>query len=162
MEEALQGIELLMAVKKISLEIDRVVDWGGAQAELTPAQGFLLVYIWNYHRQGTSVTDIHKELGISKATVSGLIKKLRKKGYLSVEEVPDDDRQKKIVATRKLQSEAQYLTERMRQISRWAFGDMYPEERDGLRRMLGQVLRRMKYYKEGSDNDNDFETDPAV
>lgn len=168
MEDALQGIELLMSIKKISLGIDGVVDWGVAQNDLTPSQGFLLVYIWNYHQQGTFVTDIHRELGVSKATVSGLIKKLRQKGYLSVEEVPDDDRHKKIVITKKLQTEAGYLTEQMSYINRRIYRDMGPEDMEVLLKLLCQVLKNLKRYhqnhriEEEPDHDYDSETNQAI
>lgn len=168
MEDELQGVELLMSIKKISLGIDGVVDWCVAQNDLTPSQGFLLVYIWNYHQQGTFVTDIHRELGVSKATVSGLIKKLRQKGYLSVEEVPDDDRQKKIVITKKLQTEAGCLTEQMRHINRRIYRDIGSEEMEVLLKLLCQVLKNLKSchhnhrIKEDADYDYDSETNQTI
>lgn len=168
MEDALQGIELLMTIKRISLGIDGVVDWGAAQGNLTPSQGFLLVYIWHYHQQGTSVTDIHRELGVSKATVSGLIKKLRQKGYLSMEEVPDDDRQKKIIITRKLRTEAAYLIRQISHINRRIYADMSLEDTQVLEKLLCQVVRNLDYYKknhmekEESNHDYDSETNQAI
>lgn len=69
---------------------------------LTASQGFLLLYISQEHPGGVTLTDLHRELGLAKGTLSGYIKILRDKGYLEVEICPEDERQKTLFPTRKL------------------------------------------------------------
>lgn len=44
-------------------------------------------------------TRIHRVFGVARPTVSGLLKKLRKKGYIEFQTCEQDDRQKMIQAT---------------------------------------------------------------
>lgn len=73
-----------------------------------------------------------------------------------------------IVITKKLQSEAGYLTEQMNHISRRIYRDMEPEEMKVLLKLLCQVLKNLKSYhqnhrtKEESDHDYDSETNQAI
>ena len=59
-------------------------NWAGEQ--LTGCQAQVLLYILQARRtSGASLTAIHHAYGYSKATLSGLIKQLREKGYVRVE-----------------------------------------------------------------------------
>ena len=64
-----------------------------------------MVYILRHHPEGTYLTDIARETGVSKSTLSALIKKLREKGYLYFQENPCDVRKKTVLPTEKLKSE---------------------------------------------------------
>ena len=61
--------------------LDRLVEASG----LTTSQTCLLLYIWQEHPSGACPTELHKELGLSKASVSGVVKRLRQKGFLTAE-----------------------------------------------------------------------------
>lgn len=163
LQDVLQDMGILMAVKSLSLSIDKAFARGGLPDDLTASQGFLLVYIWNYHRQGTFVTDLHRELGLSKATISVLTKKLRAKGYLSVAETAEDDRQKKLVMTEKLRGMGLALTQRIGQANRRIYGDMSRAERETLQGLLCRLMIGAKNEsdKEEPEHDN-VKNDPAV
>ena len=72
---------------------------------MTGVQVYFLVYILRHHPQGTYLTELCREIGVSKSTLSALIKKLREKGYLHFHEDPDDVRKKKVLPTEKLLAE---------------------------------------------------------
>ena len=45
--------------------------------DMTGVQVYFLVYILRHHPQGTYLTELCREIGVSKATLSALIKKMR-------------------------------------------------------------------------------------
>ena len=55
-------------------------------------------------------------IGVSKPTLSALIKKLREKGYLYFHEDPDDVRKKKVLPTEKLLTEGNRFMEKADQM----------------------------------------------
>ena len=66
---------------------------------LTPAQSRMLGYLLSQKKTEYSATDIHEAAGISRPTISGTLKELRRKGFLLMEEMPEDERKKRIVLT---------------------------------------------------------------
>ena len=49
---------------------------------LTPAQSRMLGYLLSQKKTEYSATDIHEAAGISRPTISGTLKELRRKGFL--------------------------------------------------------------------------------
>lgn len=70
--------------------------------DLTPAQANLLLLICNEYPQGTTVTELHAKMGITKSSLSSLIKALKQKGYLRAAAHRADDRIKILLPTEKL------------------------------------------------------------
>ncbi len=69
--------------------------------DLTPAENHLLGYFLGHENLDLCATDLHLIFGISKPTVSALLKSLKKKGYLQIETLPQDERKKRILLTAK-------------------------------------------------------------
>ena len=46
-----------------------------------------MVYLLRHHPQGTYLTELCREIGVSKPTLSVLMKKLREKGYLTFRKI---------------------------------------------------------------------------
>ena len=72
---------------------------------MTGVQVYFLVYILRHHPKGTYLTELCREIGVSKATLSALIKRMREKDYLYFLEDPCDVRKKKVLPTAKLIAE---------------------------------------------------------
>lgn len=64
---------------------------------LSLRQCWLLLYINHRHPDGTSVTELHKELCISKASLSESMKKLRCMDYIKAVCYKSDERKKKML-----------------------------------------------------------------
>ena len=67
--------------------------------EVTLMNGWILAYL--YHHQDIDVYQktIESAFGCSRSTVTGIVKLMEKKGYISRESVPGDARLKKLVLT---------------------------------------------------------------
>lgn len=64
-------------------------------------QAHILQYILRHREHGTSLTAIHRDFGYSMATLSGMLKRLREKGYIRTETCAVDDRRKLLYPTEK-------------------------------------------------------------
>lgn len=105
MTECFRTEELLFMMKRISLNLTAQMELNLKRKNMTGVQAYFLVYILRHHPDGTYLTEVCREIGISKATVSALINKLREKGYLYFLADPEDVRKKKVLPTAKLMAE---------------------------------------------------------
>ena len=136
-----QQTDLFMSSKRICILVEAQINRMLRSEQLTAAQGYLLLYIWEYHPQGIFVTDVHRELGISMAAASSLLKKLREKGFLQLEDSRQpDDRLKKIRLTEKLFDNAPYLQKIFYQAQERAYNVLSPEEQAMLYRLQKRIL----------------------
>ena len=85
--------------KTINQRIENSLNVIFADIDITAAQGRVLMYIANSPGKDIFAADLHKHLCISKPSVSALIKKLRKSGYISCTGCESDERYKNLTAT---------------------------------------------------------------
>lgn len=71
--------ELVYIMKKVGLNLTAQIDCCLGNQELSGVQTYFLVYFLRHHPEGTYLTEVCHETGMSKATLSALIKKLREK-----------------------------------------------------------------------------------
>lgn len=100
-----QGEKFLLGIKRISIDMEIRLNEYLESRDMSGTQVYFMVYILRHHPDGTYITQICREVGVSKATISALVKKLREKGYLCFAETPGDIRKKKIMPTEKLMAE---------------------------------------------------------
>lgn len=116
MEESFSTEELLFMMKKLSLNMTAQLELNLKNKSITGVQVYFLVYILRHHPKGTYLTELCREIGVSKPTLSALIKKLREKGYLNFQEDPADVRKKKVLPTEKLLAEGDRFIEKAGQM----------------------------------------------
>ena len=87
--------------KTINQRIENSLNVIFADIDITAAQGRVLMYIAKSPEKDIFAADLHKHLCISKPSVSALIKKLRKSGYISCTGCESDERYKNLTATNK-------------------------------------------------------------
>ena len=115
---------------------------------ITAAQSHVLMYIMEHNGEPVFSTAIHHDLNISRATVSGLIKKLRAGGYLTYEGSDEDERHKKIIATQKAYDLQQDICDCLAKIETSAFCNFSDEELDHMetlqRKMIDNIFPNNK------------------
>ena len=116
MEESFSTEELLYMMKKLSLNMTAQLELNLKNKSITGVQVYFLVYILRHHPKGTYLTELCREIGVSKQTLSALIKKMREKGYLYFLADPDDVRKKKVLPTAKLIAEGDKFMEKADQM----------------------------------------------
>lgn len=74
MPEGFRKEELLFMTKKIGLNLSAQLELSLKSRNITGVQVYFLVYILRHHPNGTYLTELCREIGLSKATMSALIK----------------------------------------------------------------------------------------
>ena len=101
--------ELVRDNRQISFQLEHAASRALAQKGLTGIQGHMLLYILAHSEGGTSLTDIHRDMGYSMAALSGIVKRLREKDYVRVEPCAQDDRRKLLFGTGKGEEVREFL-----------------------------------------------------
>ena len=89
------------------------------------------------------ITAAHKHLCISKPSVSALIKKLRKSGYISCTGCESDERYKNLTATNKGRQTAGLISRHMRNIEQAAFSSFTDSELNEFMRLQKKLLNNI-------------------
>ena len=79
MTEDFRTEELLFMVRKISMDLTAQIELCFKSENMSGIQAYFMVYILRHHPEGTYLTELSHEIGVSKSTLSALIKKLREK-----------------------------------------------------------------------------------
>ena len=135
--------QLIRDNRWISIQMEQWVNRTLEPVGLTAAQASILLHVLNQGEEGTSMTAIHRAFGYSMPTLSGMLKRLREKGYLRVEPCADDDRCKKLLGTEKGRRLRRELEERSRQMEERLYSCFTSQELRDLdalqRKLLGHL-----------------------
>lgn len=142
--------EIIKLNKDISISIDRYMDVRAEKFGLTAAQGILLLYVAN--KGGANVSELKKFVDTSKSTVSATLKRLCGKGFVTLETLADDNRQKKVVPTEKALRVKNSLSREFAAICDELFGGFSQEELDAVfdfqKKVIERARRGFKNYME--------------
>lgn len=132
----------------ICIQMEQCVNHTLAPMGLTAVQANILLFILSKDKEGLLLTDIHHAFGYSMATLSGMLKRLREKGYLRVEPCADDDRCKRLFGTEKSQKIRIDLEQAVRRSERQLYGCFTQEELGMLDGMQQKMLRHLSILTE--------------
>lgn len=132
--------------------------WG---KDLTAAQGHMLLYILERQRNPLGPTELHRTMGLSRASVSELLKKLRDKGFITLTTEPGDERQKRVEPTEKARDMKRTLDRMALRAEQQIFEGFSPEELGALLCFQMRILENLKQ-KEENCNGNRSQSDTAV
>ena len=79
MKESFSAEELIFQIKRLNLQMSAQLEVNLKSRSMTGVQVYFMVYILRHHPEGTYLTELCRETGISKPTLSALIKKLKEK-----------------------------------------------------------------------------------
>ena len=137
----------------ICIQMEQYVNRCLAPAGLTAIQAYLLLYILHHSDQGTSLTAIHREFGYSMATLSGMLKRLRSKGYIRTEPCGEDDRRKLLFGTEKGQQIRPLLECSIRQVQGQLCDHLSPEELNALSQIQGKMMKNLTDLREKNEKE---------
>ena len=135
--------ELLFLMKKINIDLEARLEKELRKPDMSGTQVYFLVYILRHHPKGTYITELCHEIGISKATLSVLVKKLREKGYLCFRENPGDVRKKKVMPTEKLSAESGELLRQAERMESEICSGLDRAEKQRLWELEHKILKRL-------------------
>lgn len=143
MTEEFREEELLFLMKKINIDLEARLEKDLRKQDMSGTQVYFLIYILRHHPGGTYITELCHEIGISKATLSVLVKKLREKGYLCFRENPGDVRRKKVLPTEKLSAESGELLRQAERMESEICSGLDRVEKQRLWELEHRILKRL-------------------
>ena len=141
--------DLMRNMKKIHIVLEAHLNARMAGEDLTAAQANVLFFILAH--AGVHSTCIHQQLGISRGTVSGLIKKLREKGYVRFDSCETDDRRKPISVTEKARALQETLNGSITELERLTFRGFTEQDCEAFSRLQEKVLRNLSAVRGGTE-----------
>lgn len=139
--------EILKTSKYAHHKIEGIITARLAHNDITAAQTHVLMTIMceQEKKQGAVYpSDIQRKLHISGATVSGLVKKLRQNGYLTMEGCDTDERRRGLMVTEKALTHKAELESCMSSIEDRAFKGFSEEELDTLHSLVSRMAENLK------------------
>lgn len=143
MPKDISAEELIFTIRKVGLHLTTQLELCFKEKEISGIQAYFLVYILRHHPKGTFLTELYHEIGVSKPTLSVLIKKLKQKGYLSLEENPEDIRKKKVVPTAKLLGEGETFLRQAGEMESRICSALDAQEKKQLQGLAQKMLEQM-------------------
>ncbi len=157
MSEEIQDEELLFLLKRINIDQEVYLERKLKEKNMSGVQIYFLVYILRHHPGGTYITELCREIGISKATLSVLVKKLREKGYLYFGENPEDIRKKMVLPTEKLVAEGNEFVNKAEQMEKEIYCVLDPQEKGQLREVAQKILTQLGKMEKRKENHSQTE-----
>lgn len=114
------------------------------QRGISQSQCVMLWYLLDQRGRTVCATDIHLVFEISKASISTVLKGLKKEGYLNLVSVPGDDRKKQIVLTEKAYEAEKAIREGMGAIQEHLFLGIGEAELQVVERSLARMIENLK------------------
>ena len=136
--------EMLRDSRCISNRLHRRGSRALAEQGITDVQARVILYLLKHADTGASLTDVHRELHFSMAAASGLIKRLREKGYIRVEACALDERRKLLYVTEKGSRVREVLDSTLKAIPDLLYRGFTEEEVATLHRLQKKMLRNLE------------------
>ena len=136
--------EMLRDSRCISNRLHRRGSRALAEQGVTDVQARVILYLLKHADTGASLTDVHRELHFSMAAASGLIKRLREKGYIRVEACALDERRKLLYVTEKGSRVREVLDVPLRAIPDQLYRGFTEEEVATLHRLQKKMLQNLE------------------
>lgn len=122
--------------------VDQAMTAALAQVGLTAAQGHIMGFL-SRSPQPPCPHDIEQALQLSHPTVSGLLRRLEKKGFLSLRPDPEDRRCKRIYILPRGEACNQHMQDAMDRIEKQIVNDFTPEEQALFTGLLDRAMTNM-------------------
>lgn len=152
MTEDIRTEELLFMAKKIGLDLTSQLEFYLGDQETSGVQAYFMVYILRHHPEGTYLTELCREIGLSKSTLSAMLKKVRKAGYILFREEPEDIRKKKILPTDKLRAEDEQLLRKADRMESELFSVLDQQEKALLWKLERKLLLHLTDMEHSQSN----------
>ncbi|MBP1536110.1 MAG: winged helix-turn-helix transcriptional regulator [Ruminococcus sp.] len=143
--------EILISSKHIHQRIENIISARLAHNDITAAQSHVLMFVMSCDAP-VYASDIQKKMNISGATVTGLLKKLRANGYITMEGCDTDERRRRIIVTEKAHTHRAEICSCMSAIEDEAFKGFSEEQINVLLSLTKRMAENLSAYK-GKERD---------
>lgn len=122
---------------------------------ITSAQNMLLIYFLTAQKEEYYPSEICEALGLTKATVSAMLKALQKSGYLKMYTDDRDERRKKVVLTNKTFEKQDEIKAYLKIRGACMFKGISAPELAGLEHTLDKMIQNLKAAQDGDQSNEE-------
>ena len=131
-------------IKKIAERLQAYADKKGFRHDVTFAQGKVLFYLHTQKGGEAAMKNLEEYLDVSHATVSGIISRLKEKGYVECEKSKEDARAKTVRLTEKENATFTEMKKRRAAMESMLLKDFSEKERAEFLLFLERVYRNVR------------------
>mgnify|MGYP002622093910 FL=1 len=133
---------IVILIKKLALVSDKQALSILAPIDLTPSQYKIVKYLIKRENEPVRQVDIERYYSMTNPAVTGIVKNMEAKGWITREQNPEDSRSKLIRLTPMALSRKEELYSYGDRIENALIRDLTEEEQDTLVRLLGKLIRQ--------------------
>lgn len=126
--------------RRMSIQLEQFTERYTEKLGLSAAQAHLLLYILHHSEPGTSLTQMHREFGYAKPSLSGMLKRLQKNGFVQAAPCQEDGRRKLLSSTKKAAALEPVLVQALESSNRALYRGFSEEELRQLHRLQQKML----------------------
>ncbi|MGN1052786.1 MAG: MarR family winged helix-turn-helix transcriptional regulator [Candidatus Scatosoma sp.] len=130
--------------KKITERLQAYADRRGYRHDVTYAQGKVLFYLHTQKGGEATMKSVENYLDVSHATVSGIVSRLKEKGYVECEKSKEDARAKTVRLTEKEYASFAEMKKRRADMEKMLLKNFSDKERDELFFYLERVYKNVR------------------
>ena len=135
---------LFFLLKRIDICMRKSFDAVVARYELTDIQGHVLMFILNHENGLVHQNDLEKKFGVKKSTISGILSRLEKNGYIIRKTDNADSRFNNLVLTEKAHSVEKALEDNKKIVTKKLLSGFSEEEFNRLVNSLNKIYENVK------------------
>jgi DNA-binding MarR family transcriptional regulator len=147
MKKKVSEDQLLLLIKQLDLTLEAEMNRIMGKKDLSGSQAAILCYLLRHHPEGSCIRELCTELGVTHATLSLMIKKMQRQGYLAVRSDETDRRKKRVTVTDRLDREDQAFLERSDQAETLLFRALDSGEKQELYRLQKKLLQSIRHIR---------------
>lgn len=130
-------------IKAISTAMGQVVNRSTAELGLTSSQSFFIGYLMRHRDRPVYPRDLEREFEFSHPTVSGILRRLESKGFVTFQPGENDRRCKQVLLTEKAVECHEAILRRLNQSEQDAIRGLSEAEVAELHRLLDIIMKNM-------------------
>ena len=130
-------------IKALSTAMAQELNRSTAELGLTSSQAFFLGYLVHHRERPVYPRDLEREFEFSHPTVSGVLRRLESKGFVTFQTGETDRRCKQVLLTEKAMECHAAIGRRLMQTEQKALAGLSDTEVAELHRLLGAVMKNM-------------------
>jgi DNA-binding MarR family transcriptional regulator len=138
-EREVQGMETLFALRAAAQQVENTIGEWLADTVGSTARYHILMALWTSKGEGIPHKDIVEAMGVTRATMSGLMTALEREGFVK-STIDKQDRRKQVA---RLTSKGETVIKKAFEVNvsrfREVFASLPPEELAGLRKLLQRI-----------------------
>ena len=136
--------EILLLIRQLELSLEQLGKNQLSSLDISPVQGLALGYLLSRRDRTVYATDLHEQLGFSKASISAVLNGLKDKGYLEMVINPGDTRKKQLIPTPRAREIEHQINASLSSQQKAIYRGISPDQQRQMEMALNTMLSNIK------------------